>query len=86
MVPSCCDYLGSIPCRCTILQPLLITGLILEGLQSPRTKSHFRKEGEGGGIGRSNGFLKGYLFLKMYLLLINLCSVIALIDSCLKAV
>lgn len=39
-----------------------------------------------GEIGKSSCFLKDYLFLKIYLLLINLCSVIALIDSCLKAV
>lgn len=65
-------------------QLLLITDLTLEGLQSWRKKRHFRKRG--GGIGKNSCFLKDYLLLKMYLLLINLCSVIALIDSCLKAV
>lgn len=66
-------------------QLLLITELILEGLQSWRNKRHFRKGGRGE-IGKSNCFLKDYLVLKLYLLLIILCSVIPLIDSCLKAV
>lgn len=47
--PSCCGHLRSIPCRHVISQPPLITGLILEGLQSRRTKSPFRKAGERGG-------------------------------------
>lgn len=66
-------------------QLLLITGLILESLQHWRNKRHFRKWGRGE-IGKTNGFLKDYSFLMMSLLLINLCSVFALIDSCLKPV